>query len=320
MMRRLRKAVAIAGAVIATGKALASAYAAASGAARSAADAMMSSLRNAVDAVRDGVELAGQTGEELGYAGKGVAQIVSNEASGKARALYARARNLFSDSDSPAASAARKCPRADLRTEGVNVFSETYREGIVGSSFNGAGDPELAKAMHALAGKNLLDDPDPHLRVIAEKRGRSFEDMKADYDKYVDARKVAEVNRKQKGLDPIPPLNANDADFMGSPWQLRYGAIVGDHMDMDPVFGSMLNPTGGLVGEGEKGWRPDGALMPESVAYHGAYHDAMGYLYNYHGDGPGYNYLHASGGFDTGNPLAGQTTGVPYWNAKLNAR
>ena len=102
---------------------------------------------------------------------------------------------------------------------------------------------------------------------------------------------------------------------MGSNWQLRYGKVVGDHFGFDPVFGALLNPTGGLVGPGNKGLAPDGALMPEAVAYHGAYHDAMGYLYNYHNYCPGYNYMHSPVGFSTSNPLAGQSTGVAQWIA-----
>jgi hypothetical protein len=93
--------------------------------------------------------------------------------------------------------------------------------------------------------------------------------------------------------------------------------VVGDRLDVDTAFAAMLNPTGGLVGPGNKGLRPDGALMPESVAYHGAYHDAMGYLRNYQNQGPGYNYMESPFGFSADDPLAGQTTGIAQWYLDL---
>ncbi len=63
---------------------------------------------------------------------------------------------------------------------------------------------------------------------------------------------------------------------MGSTSQLRYGKVVGDVFGVDPMFGAMLNPTGGLVGPDNK------ALDGDSTAlgYHGVVHDAAGYLYN----------------------------------------
>ena len=48
------------------------------------------------------------------------------------------------------------------------------------------------------------------------------------------------------------------------------------------------------------------------MAYHSAVHDAFGYLLNYHGIGPGYNYLNDSR-IDGKNPLSGQLSGVNFW-------
>ena len=325
MMRlRLQWAKKVSGSVIGAGRAFARLYAAASKTARVAAETMLSSARAAADAVRKGVRLASQVSTEIAHAQTGARQIVVNEVGSKAQALFTAARRLFSDAKKPAQCGVQKCPRADTRadqSQSVDVFSEAYRESLIGANFKGAGNPDMRKAMQALYAEKPPADIDKHLQVLADARGRTLDAMKQDYyQRYLQARKEAESNRNAKGLEPVPPLNADDADFMGSEWQLRYGAIVGDHKGMDPVFGAMLNPTGGLVGEGEKGARPDAAWMPQSVAYHGAYHDAAGYLKNYHGEGPGYNYLNVQGGFDTDNPLAGQTTGVPYWYKKLNAR
>ena len=326
--RRLQREVKVTDAAVVAGKALAKAYAAASDVARSAADAMMASARAAAAVVRstagwvaDKVVLVGQVHGEVVNLSVGAGEVALNEGSGKARALYRAAKRMFSDTEPPGQCGVQKCPRTDARKyQSVDVFSEPYREKLIGSTFKGAGDPALRKAMSALSAKEPPANVDEHLQTIATARGRTLDEMKLDYQLYLKANKVAAANRKLKGLQPIEQLYPEDADFMGSSWQLRYGAVVGDHMGMDPVFGAMLNPTGGLVGSGAGGARPDRRFMLDSVAYHGTYHDAMGYMYNYHGDGPGYNYLNTPLGLDTSNPWAGQTTGVPYWNAKLNAR
>jgi hypothetical protein len=95
---------------------------------------------------------------------------------------------------------------------------------------------------------------------------------------------------------------------MGSNTQLRYGKVVGDAFGIDPVFGAMLNPTGGLVGPDN--WSISGD--DTAVGYHGVVHDAAGYLYNYHGVGPGYDYLGRENR-DTSSPLSGQREGIAHW-------
>jgi hypothetical protein len=81
---------------------------------------------------------------------------------------------------------------------------------------------------------------------------------------------------------------------------------------MDPVFGAMLNPSGGLVGPANNAFDGDDSAL----GYHGAVHDAAGYLYNAHGVGPGYDYR----GTDiqpTSWPTSGQVGGVRYWQGQL---
>jgi hypothetical protein len=56
-----------------------------------------------------------------------------------------------------------------------------------------------------------------------------------------------------------------------------------------------------------------------AIGYHGAVHDAGGYLYNFHNQGPGYDYLGREGR-DTSSPLSGQRSGISYWREKLPDR
>ena len=112
------------------------------------------------------------------------------------------------------------------------------------------------------------------------------------------------------GLTPM--LTFEQTDFWGTTWQMRYGKVVGDALNIDPVFAAMLNPTGGLVGPGRYAI-PVGE--DEGLGYHGAVHDAGGYLYKHHHQlGPGYDYLNMERHRDKDNPLTGQQSGIAYWN------
>ena len=146
MMRlRLQWAKKVSGSVIGAGRAFARLYAAASKTARVAAETMMSSARAAADAVRKGVRLASQVSTEIAHAQTGARQIVVNEVGSKAQALFTAARRLFSDAKKPAQCGVQKCPRADTRadqSQSVDVFSEAYRESLIGANFKGAGNPD----------------------------------------------------------------------------------------------------------------------------------------------------------------------------------
>jgi hypothetical protein len=51
--------------------------------------------------------------------------------------------------------------------------------------------------------------------------------------------------------------------------------------------------------------------------YHAAFHDAGGFLYNYVGKGPGYDYLGEESHRPTSDPLTGQESGVRYWTMMI---
>ena len=189
-----------------------------------------------------------------------------------------------------------------------SLFKDDYMRSLIGSRLQGADSAELRQAMNDLSKNPTGAALDQTLQRIADLRGRPVADIRADYDKYL------QVRQQRDGMNPNRPddLNILHPQFMGSTSQLRYGKVVGDAFGVDPVFGAMLNPTGGLVGPDN--WAVDGDST--ALGYHGMVHDAAGYLYNYHHEGPGYDYLGREGR-DTSSPLSGQREGIRYWRQTL---
>jgi hypothetical protein len=190
-------------------------------------------------------------------------------------------------------------------------FTDQYFDSLIGSKVAGADSKALHDALTEFA-KNPRGADDALLQRIADARGRPLSEIKADYQKFLKVMDQRDANGV--GKDPIVPLDEKRwPDFMGSTTQMRYGKVVGDAFGIDPVFGSMLNPTGGIVG-------PDNGIFDgdsTAVGYHGIVHDAAGYLYNYHnGVGPGYDYLGREQR-DTGSPFSGQRAGIDYWRGKV---
>jgi hypothetical protein len=200
---------------------------------------------------------------------------------------------------------------------GEAVFTEEYMDNMVGKPIDGAGNAALQEAMWVLSGNPSPEQLDQALTKIAEIRGMSREEVQAHYEKYLELRADADRIGAAKGKDPWEALDRNrHPEFMGSLVQLRYGQVVGDALGVDPVFGALLNPTGGIVGPGNTGL----ALHPErALSYHGVFHDAGGYLQNYHNKGPGYDYLEKEYWRDAENSWVGQESGIAYWNDKMGA-
>ncbi|ROH83497.1 hypothetical protein ED236_12270, partial [Pseudomethylobacillus aquaticus] len=200
-----------------------------------------------------------------------------------------------------------------------SVFGTPYRLKLINSRFSGSDTQHLTEIMAGLINStetNSIEKTSAYLEALAVERNRDINEIQREYETYKELRaKVNSMIDNSDGrLDAIAKLKPKQADFMGSTWQLRFGKVVGDYWGIDPVFGAMLNPTGGLVGPGENALDPRSIYVPASAGYHGAYHDAMGYLFNYHEVGPGYNYLRSSIELPTKSPLAGQITGVPWWS------
>lgn len=187
------------------------------------------------------------------------------------------------------------------------LFSGGYMHSLIGLQVPGAGS-ELRGAMNDLLSHPQGPELNQALQRVAQLRGRPYEEIRSEYDRFVQIR----GQRDLAGAPTPPNPSSLHPWFLGSNTNLRYGKIVGDAFGIDPVFGAMLNPTGGLVG-------PDNFSVPgdsTAVGYHGVVHDAAGYLYNYHGAGPGYNYLGLENR-DTADPLTGQRAGIHYWRETL---
>lgn len=196
---------------------------------------------------------------------------------------------------------------AEQNVNAERVFSHEEMRNYIGTEIPGANDPKLNELLEGLLTE---DDPakvDQSLREIAEIRGVSYEDLKGDYDVY------------QEYLANVPietsiELNKHP-DFLGSTESLRYGDVVGSVLGVDPVFGSLLNPTGGIVGPGNTQLY-DGPAE-NALAYHGIFHDAAGYLTK-HDVGPGYTYLGDDIPFFDG-PEDGQKSGSLWWQKEFAA-
>lgn len=199
-----------------------------------------------------------------------------------------------------------------LARDTKSLFQDDYMKGLVGSSYTGADSQRLNNAMETLATNPTGAKLDATLQEIADARGRPVEQIRSEYNKFLEVRQQAIDTARAKGIEPPPPLSFAHPNFMGSTSQMRYGQVVGDAFGIDPVFGAMLNPSGGLVGPGN--WAVDMGESP--VGYHGVVHDAAGYLYNYHNTGPGYDYLGREGR-DTSSPLSGQREGIAYWRQSM---
>jgi len=187
------------------------------------------------------------------------------------------------------------------------IFNKSYMENFIGSSFKGANSAELNRLMEDLfrAGANNNPNVNRILDRIADIRGVDRAEFQAQYQTYL---QLLERGEAIGGNGPDIDLNRH-GNFLGSTVSLRYGAVVGDTFGIDPVFGSLLNPTGGLVGPGSDSYQPG---PNDAVGYHGIFHDAAGYLYNYQGIGPGYDYMGREP-FATSSPLTGQVGGISWW-------
>jgi WXG100 family type VII secretion target len=193
-----------------------------------------------------------------------------------------------------------------LARDPSTLFSDEYMRGLIGSQFQGAG-VELGIVMDGLSQNPTGAQLDGLIIQLSILRGRPVEDLQNEYQKYQEVKAQQEANTATPE-DAPPSMGGGHPSFNGSNTQMRYGSVVGDAFGIDPAFGAMLNPTGGLVGPGN--WAIAGD--DTAVGYHGVVHDAAGYLYNYHHAGPGYDYLGREGR-DTSSPLSGQREGIAYW-------
>jgi hypothetical protein len=184
----------------------------------------------------------------------------------------------------------------------AQVFSPGNLANLASSNIQGAGSPELQDAMKELAATPTPTGAalDKILSKIAKLRGKSLKDLKAQFEKFLKVRAQAADIAASKGLPPPAPLSdALNNSFLGSEQELRSGELVGEVFGIDPVFGALLNPGGGLAANGS---------VPVTQSAEGL-DDAAGgaavYLITFHNTGPGVNYLGAG------------TDKLGFWQQKL---
>lgn len=214
-----------------------------------------------------------------------------------------------------------------LTRDPEGLFKDDYMRGMIDRHFQGENSAELRDVMNTLYDNPTGAARDQALQRLADLRGRPVGEITAEYEKYVQLRDRADARGYERdALKQSPGLRdvlvgvvsptgglahtalSTHPEFMGSTNQLRYGQVVGDAYGIDPAFGALLNPSGGLVGPGN--YAVDAGNS--AVSYHGIFHDAAGYMLNAQGDGPGYDYLHQEGR-DPTSPLTGQRSGIRHW-------
>lgn len=200
-----------------------------------------------------------------------------------------------------------------------DLFTDDYMENLRVAPIKGEGNPNLKELMKEIEAGISGDRREAVMKELEAIVGTppSAADLDADYGRFLVLRKQQQATNS----DPVPSVDeGKHPDFTGSRGQLMFGKVVGDAFGIHEVFASLLSPTGGLVGPGN--WLIEGHvdalhLDPNNpVALHGTVHDAAGYLKNYHGEGPGYDYRGGdviAGLKGTEDPLGGQISGIAYW-------
>ena len=202
-------------------------------------------------------------------------------------------------------------------TDPDDVFSEDYMRDFIGYEVPVSDPARLNTLMESL----LEDDLSNAERIaVLEEIGviRGYEnpaDFVGQWEQYEAL--LGDAEQREYHREPID--HDRHPDFLGGTASLRYGAVVGDVLGIDPVFGSLLNPSGGAVGPGNSSYEPG---PNDAIGYHGIFHDAAGFLYNYQGEivngndvplGPGYDYLDQEWPLSTGWPGTGQISGTAWW-------
>ena len=189
-----------------------------------------------------------------------------------------------------------------------SLFTPSKLQGLIGLQFQGVGR-ELGDAMRGLLAKPSGASANKLIIIIINLRGRPAGEIQVEFEKF---QEVMEQGDATPSETPASAGGGGNPSFMGSMTQMRYGSVVGDAFGIDPTFGAMLNPSGGLVGPGN--WAFAGA--DTAVGYHQISHDAAGYLQNNHQIGPGYDYL-GSGTGSPSDPSTGHSAGLSFWRQAL---
>lgn len=176
-------------------------------------------------------------------------------------------------------------------TDPGSVFSPSSLGNLAGAQFSGAGSPELGGIMQGLMADPKGDELDLFLEKLAKLRGRSLDEIRKEYSKFMGIKGMLGKLAQQFGQIMPANVDATHMNFMGSLDQMRSGSLVGQAFGIDPVFGAMLNPTGGMIGA------TNGLFSASEPAagLHFAAQSAAHFLQSYFHAGPGDSYLGKGG-------------------------
>jgi hypothetical protein len=185
---------------------------------------------------------------------------------------------------------------------------------VIDFNFPYQNDENLSNAILALSGDLKGKKLNKILKRISEVTNESLDETKKQYRRFQKELKKFSKEEKQRILGQIKEVKP---EYLGSLQQLRFGQLLAEHLDLNPVFSALLSPTGGMIGPGS---------VPRNIwfysekgvlAYHAAVHDAAGFLCNRKNIMPGYEYITNDQEPCERSPLAGQFTGILYWYRKL---
>jgi WXG100 family type VII secretion target len=194
-----------------------------------------------------------------------------------------------------------------------HIFASVNLQALIGAQFQGTG-PELGRVMDGLAQSPGGEGANDLLIELSGLRGRGTIEITIEFGKFQDLQTqqaAAEAasdsgQAAQQAAEAAGGGGGGSQGYQGSLTQMRYGKIVGDALGVDPAFGAMLNPSGGLLGPGH--FAIAGGSSP--VGYHAVAHAAAGYLLTNHNLGPGINYMGVGQGAS-----ASHRAGIAYWKA-----
>ena len=217
--------------------------------------------------------------------------------------------------------------KTDLTKVDVDsLFTKDAMDALREVEIKGEGTPEMKRLMREITNGFPTMSRESVMEALEGVVGTppDAKKLNLDYDRFLIVQKQQEAIGASGGEKNVPLNEDMHPDFMGSRGQLLSGKVVGDAFGIHEIFGSLLNPTGGLVGAGNHFAHPmipikAAHLDPDNpIAVHGIVHDAGGYLNTYHDEGPGYDYLESDIEFlSTDHPLAGQISGIAYWTMEV---
>ncbi|MEM9250630.1 MAG: hypothetical protein AAGB05_18320, partial [Pseudomonadota bacterium] len=278
---------------------------------------------------RTGGAVSEAAGAAAGAGAAAAAAVAATAASATPEERAEALREQNAETERLAGMSNAELQRVNLTEGDVNdLFEEDYMDTVAEFDPDYAGSTDLQTLMRELESGISGPRVETAMQELSAILGPppSPDELRADYNRFL------VIQRQQAANNGGERAGALDDDlhdaFMASRGQLQFGKVIGDAFGIHEVFGSLLSPTGGLVGPGNIAFH----LAPDNpFGVHGAIHDAAGYLNANHDVGPGYNYrndpteeiitdaIECLPEFAQGLllPLTGQASGVAYWAGEI---